>query len=114
VDIPESHLKILRRLKFNHFTVDRCAEALDTSPSAASKMLNILASQFLVESYVANKLTRFKITNKGLVALRRVEETQSGINLVPPRTFTYNGELYVPPKVMQRNDGNKHIKSRGF
>ena len=60
---------------------------------------------------------QYGTTEGGRIELRRILAAQEkkGPPLVPPRTFNFLGEVYVPPKSdYVRNAGNKHILSKGF
>jgi hypothetical protein len=46
--------------------------------------------------------------------IEQAEEKKEIPNLVPPRTFIYKQESYKTEKAYYRNDGNKHIQSKGF
>jgi len=39
---------------------------------------------------------------------------REALALTPPRTFNYGNQPYVPERGYYRNDGHKHILSRGF
>ena len=55
----------------------------------------------------------FFISQAGERELEKLNEPAS--NIVPPRTHNYMNEKYTPEKnVYYRNEGNKHITSRGF
>jgi hypothetical protein len=55
-------------------------------------------------------MTDFDNTNDDI---KRIEEAVAPIPLTPGKLVSNMTGVYVPPKLEHRNDGNKHIPSRG-
>ena len=82
---------------------------------------SLLASQHIDRS-INGAVYEYFIVKKGEDYLKQEddakiakEKASAAKSIALPRTFTYLNEVYVPPKDTScRNQGNKHIPSRGL
>ena len=82
-----------------------------------SQQVDKLLSLGLLDSMEGADGLQYGTTESGKVELRLIDaaEKKKGGPVVPPRTYNFLSEVYVPPtNEYVRNGGNKHIPSRGL
>ena len=82
-----------------------------------AQQIERLLQQNLLDAQEGPDGPQYGATASALIELRRVAEIEKkkGGPLVPPRSYNYLAEVYVPPKsAYVRNGGNSHIPSRGL
>jgi DNA-binding MarR family transcriptional regulator len=92
-------------------------QALATGRGGLLRNLSDLRERELVDVVRQDRSLLYSITRSGSRALARYKRRQDDAErvLVAPPTFNTRGQPYVPSAhAYYRNEGNKHIGSRGF
>lgn len=91
--------------------------ALKISQGTFKRIIDSLIIDGLVDSrtVVSNKILAYFLTNDGMVAANQVTRNRAKQGeIVPPRKVEIPKGIYEPTQCYQRNNGLKHIQSRGF